>query len=114
MGNSFDLDKIMEGIFIKSVDYTKQVGSATTLDAKYTLKDQQKGPELERTFKRTNFKFPHVGSKTKTKQLPSTKRLIGNNTDSGPIKVRSGPNVRKAHQIPSIIVGSQAVVWLYD
>lgn len=57
MGNSFGLDKIMEGMFIKLVDYTKQVGTATMLDAKYSLKDQQKGPELEKTFKRTNFKF---------------------------------------------------------
>lgn len=62
MENSVDLDKIMEGIFIKSVDYTKQVRTATTLVAKDTLKGQQKGPELERTFKITNFKFPHIGS----------------------------------------------------
>ena len=56
----------MKGVFIKSVGYTKQMGMANMLDVKQTLKDQQKGPELEKMFKSTNLKFLYLGSKTKT------------------------------------------------
>lgn len=38
-----DLDKITEGVFIKPVGYTKQVGTASMLDVKYTPERLAKG-----------------------------------------------------------------------
>lgn len=77
-GKSFDLDNIMEGVFVESVGCTKQVGTTTMLDVKYNPERPAKGPELERRLKRTIFKSLHLDSKTKAKQLPSTKGLVGN------------------------------------